>query len=153
MHELMELVQEACDDLDSSLGDADGLLLHGFVDGHLIFNVHLVELVDAAHTLPGEKASVSIRCTCQDSPLSPTLTLSASIRAPASITNSWDSSSRTTAAVRPAAVLAFPLVYTALGLNSSTCLKHRFRHQDLQNRSTLTGCVCIHLWILAYYVL
>lgn len=54
-HELMELVQEACDYLDSSLGDADGLLLHGFVDGHLIFNVHLVELVDAAHTLRGEE--------------------------------------------------------------------------------------------------
>lgn len=50
------------------------------------------------------------------------LTLSASIRAPASMTNSWDSSSRTTAAVRPAALLALPLVYTALGLNSSTCL-------------------------------
>lgn len=51
-----------------------------------------------------------------------TLTLSASIRAPASMTNSWDSSSLTTAAVRPAALLALPLVYTALGLNSSTCL-------------------------------
>lgn len=38
------------------------------------------------------------------------------------MTNSCDSSSRTTAAVRPAALLAFPLVYTALGLNSSTCL-------------------------------
>ncbi len=36
------------------------------------------------------------------------LTLSASIRAPASITNSWLSSSFTTAAVRPAALLAFP---------------------------------------------
>lgn len=43
------------------------------------------------------------------------------------MTNSLDSSSRTTAAVRPAAVLAFPLVYTALGLNSSTCLQtHTF---------------------------
>ena len=51
------------------------------------------------------------------------LTLSASIRAPASMTNSYVSSSRTTAAVRPAAVLALPLVYTARGLNSSTCLQ------------------------------
>lgn len=49
-------------------------------------------------------------------------TLSASMRAPASMTNSCDSSSLTTAAVRPAALDAFPLVYTALGLNSSTCL-------------------------------
>uniref|UniRef100_A0A915I8R2 Uncharacterized protein n=1 Tax=Romanomermis culicivorax TaxID=13658 RepID=A0A915I8R2_ROMCU len=37
-------------------------------------------------------------------------TLSASIKAPASMTNSKDSSSLTTAAVRPAALLAFPLV-------------------------------------------
>lgn len=43
------------------------------------------------------------------------------------MTNSCDSSSRTTAAVRPAALLAFPLVYTALGLNSSTCLHTRTR--------------------------
>ena len=42
---------------------------------------------------------------------------------PASITNSPVSSSRTTAAVRPAALDAFPLVYTARGENSSTCLK------------------------------
>lgn len=55
----------------------------------------------------------------------PSLTLSANIRAPASMTNSWDSSSLTTAAVRPAALLALPLVYTALGLNSSTCLKRQ----------------------------
>jgi hypothetical protein len=37
-------------------------------------------------------------------------TLSASISAPASITNSLDSSSLTTAAVKPAAVEALPLV-------------------------------------------
>ncbi len=45
------------------------------------------------------------------------------MRAPASMTNSCDSSSRTTAAVRPAALLALPLVYTALGAKSSTCLR------------------------------
>lgn len=50
------------------------------------------------------------------------ITLSANMSAPASITNSCDSSSLTTAAVRPAAVDALPLVYTARGLNSSTCL-------------------------------
>ena len=45
------------------------------------------------------------------------------MRAPASITNSCDSSSLTTAAVKPAALDALPDVYTALGLNSSTCLE------------------------------
>lgn len=37
--------------LDSSLGDADGLLLHGFMDGHLVLEVHLVKLINAAHAL------------------------------------------------------------------------------------------------------
>lgn len=37
--------------LDSSLGDADGLLLHGFMNGHLVLQVHLVKLVNTAHTL------------------------------------------------------------------------------------------------------
>uniref|UniRef100_A0A6B0UX32 Putative secreted protein n=1 Tax=Ixodes ricinus TaxID=34613 RepID=A0A6B0UX32_IXORI len=50
--------------------------------------------------------------------------LSASMRAPASMTNSCDSSSRTTAAVRPAALDALPLVYTARGANSDTCLRN-----------------------------
>ncbi len=50
------------------------------------------------------------------------LTLSANIKAPASITNSNDSSSLQTAAVKPAAVLDLPHVYIALGANSSTCL-------------------------------
>lgn len=116
------------DYLDSSLGDADGLLLHGFVDGHLIFNVHLVKLVDAAHTLPRDRRASAPQTRRPTRCSLPALTLSASIRAPASITNSWDSSSRTTAAVRPAALLAFPLVYTALGLNSSTCLRHTHLH-------------------------
>ena len=57
-------------------------------------------------------------------------TLSANIRAPASITNSFDSSSLTTAAVKPAALDAFPEVYTALGLNSSTCLQKMFAKFD-----------------------
>lgn len=37
--------------LDSSLGDADGLLLHGFMDGHLVLEVHLVKLINAAYAL------------------------------------------------------------------------------------------------------
>lgn len=37
--------------LHSGFGDADGLLLHGLVDGHLVFDVHLVELINAAHPL------------------------------------------------------------------------------------------------------
>ncbi|KAG7227342.1 hypothetical protein INR49_000347 [Caranx melampygus] len=37
--------------LDSGLGDADGLLLHGFMDGHLVLEVHLVKLINATHTL------------------------------------------------------------------------------------------------------
>lgn len=81
-----------------------------------------------------------------------TLTLSASIRAPASMTNSCDSSSRTTAAVRPAAVLALPLVYTALGLNSSTCL-HRHTHtqintavQQMSTAKRALKSVCARRW-------
>ena len=46
------------------------------------------------------------------------------------MTNSCDSSSLTTAAVRPAAVLAFPLVYTARGLNSSTALRRKKRNKN-----------------------
>ena len=57
------------------------------------------------------------------------LTLSANINAPASMTNSDVSSSLTTAAVRPAAELAFPLVYTALGLNSSTALSKQIKKE------------------------
>lgn len=45
--------------LDSRLGDADGLLLHGFVDGYLVLEVHLVKLVNAAHTL-GRKTLPSV---------------------------------------------------------------------------------------------
>jgi len=35
--------------VDACLGDRDGLLLHGFVDGDLVADVHLVELVNAAN--------------------------------------------------------------------------------------------------------
>ena len=34
--------------MDASLGNGDGLLFHRLVDGHLIFDVHLVEFVNAA---------------------------------------------------------------------------------------------------------
>ena len=37
--------------LDAGLGDGDGLLLHGLVDGHLVFHVHLVKLVNAADAI------------------------------------------------------------------------------------------------------
>lgn len=76
-----------------------------------------------------------------------TLTLSASIRAPASMTNSCDSSSRTTAAVRPAALLALPLVYTALGLNSSTCLhRHTHSNQQISTAKRVLKSICARRW-------
>eukprot|EP00976_Prorocentrum_cordatum_P062343 1176689-Prorocentrum_minimum.AAC.2 len=34
---------------DARLGNGDGLLLHGLVDGHAVLRTHLVELVDAHH--------------------------------------------------------------------------------------------------------
>ena len=37
--------------LDARLGDGDGLLFHGLVDGHLVLGVHLVELINTADTL------------------------------------------------------------------------------------------------------
>lgn len=37
--------------LDPSFGDGDGLLLHGLMDGYLIPRLHLVKLINAAHTL------------------------------------------------------------------------------------------------------
>ena len=37
--------------LNTSFGDGDCLLLHGFMNGHLVFGVHLVKLVDAANTI------------------------------------------------------------------------------------------------------
>jgi hypothetical protein len=40
--------------LDARFGDGDRLLLHGFVNGDLVGDVHLVELVDSADTVVGE---------------------------------------------------------------------------------------------------
>eukprot|EP00166_Cyanidium_caldarium_P006048 ctg_786.g159 len=40
--------------LNARLGDGDGLLLHGLVNGHLIAQVHLVEFVDATDTIIGQ---------------------------------------------------------------------------------------------------
>ncbi len=39
---------------NARLGDADRLLFHGLVNGHLVLQVHLVELVDAADAVVGE---------------------------------------------------------------------------------------------------
>lgn len=68
--------------------------------------------------------------------------LSANIRAPASMVNSPDSSSLTTAAVRPAADEAFPEVYTArgkkpqtyLGSGESSCESHSLQELGLACR-------------------
>lgn len=40
--------------LDAGLGDGDGLLLHGLVDGDLVGDVHLIKLVDGADAVVGE---------------------------------------------------------------------------------------------------
>ena len=37
--------------LDTSLGDGDRLLFHGFMYSHLVLDVHLVKLINATHTL------------------------------------------------------------------------------------------------------
>ena len=37
--------------MDSCLGNRDSLLLHGLMDSHLILDIHLVELVNAANTM------------------------------------------------------------------------------------------------------
>ena len=37
--------------LDASFGNGDRLLLHGLVDRHLIFLIHLVKLIDTANTV------------------------------------------------------------------------------------------------------
>ena len=50
--------------MDTSLGYRDSLLLHGFVDGDLILDVHLVKLIDAANTVVGEH-----QCTRLDAKL------------------------------------------------------------------------------------
>lgn len=137
--------------LYSSFSNGYSLLLHCFMNGYLIPHVHFVKFINATHTLQwiiksrwlisktfGAKESLRQSGVfshqlqqfqgCRN--WVPGLTLSANISAPASMTNSCDSSSFTTAAVRPAALEAFPLVYTARGLNSSTCL---WRKATVQN--------------------
>ena len=42
---------ECC--LDACLGDGDGLLFHGLVDGRLVVLFHLVKLINTTHTLGG----------------------------------------------------------------------------------------------------
>lgn len=37
--------------LNARFGDGNGLLLHGLVDGHLVFDLHFVELINATDTL------------------------------------------------------------------------------------------------------
>jgi hypothetical protein len=103
------------------LGYADGLLFHRFVNRNLVFNVHLIKLVNAAHTVGGvSEAKCNWYVVLQGlNRLQPhdkkqkhrkTSTnwknanlLSASISAPASMPNSPVSLSFTTLAVRPAA--------------------------------------------------
>ena len=43
---------ECC--LDARLGDGDGLLFHGLVDGRLVMLLHLIKLINTTHTLEGE---------------------------------------------------------------------------------------------------
>ena len=45
--------------MDTSLGDRDGLLLHGLVNSNLILDIHLVELVNTADTVISEHESTS----------------------------------------------------------------------------------------------
>jgi hypothetical protein len=40
--------------VDASFGNGDGLLFHGLVNGYLIFDFHLVELVDATDSMVGQ---------------------------------------------------------------------------------------------------
>ena len=52
--------------LDAGLGDGDGLLLHGLVDGNLVFDVHLVKLIDAADAIvrQHQRASLYTEVVC-----------------------------------------------------------------------------------------
>ena len=55
--------------LDSCLGDGDGLLLHGLVDGHLITGIHLVKLIDTAEPallIPDHSSSSRETCSRGD---------------------------------------------------------------------------------------
>ncbi|KAI6768007.1 hypothetical protein HG530_006016 [Fusarium avenaceum] len=46
--------------LDASLCDRDGLLFHGFVDGNLICNIHLVKLINGTNTIVCQHKSTSL---------------------------------------------------------------------------------------------
>lgn len=52
--------------VNTSLGNRDGLLLHSLVNGGLILDVHLVELIDAADSVVGEHegSSFDAELTC-----------------------------------------------------------------------------------------
>ena len=45
--------------MDASLGNGNGLLLHGFVNSNLILHIHLVELVNTANTVVSEHECTS----------------------------------------------------------------------------------------------
>lgn len=45
--------------MDAGFGNRDRLLFHGFVNGNLVGNVHLVELVDSADTVVSQHESTS----------------------------------------------------------------------------------------------
>jgi hypothetical protein len=78
-------------------------LFCGFVDGDLVRNIHVVELVDTVDSII------------------------ASMIAPASIVKSPVSSSLTAAAVRPAEE-ALPEVYTERGRGEQMCLERVLEH-------------------------
>jgi hypothetical protein len=46
--------------LDAGLADADGLLLHGLVDGHLVRHIHLVKLINAADAVVSKHQGTSL---------------------------------------------------------------------------------------------
>jgi len=72
---------------DARLADADLLLFHGLVHGGLVVLFHLVHLVDEGHALSASTKAPASRLHCPS-----------------------PNSSRTAVAVRPAALLPFPLV-------------------------------------------
>jgi hypothetical protein len=48
--------------LDAGLANADGLLLHGFVNGHLVANIHFVKLINAANAIVCQHERTSLDC-------------------------------------------------------------------------------------------
>ena len=46
--------------MDAGLGDRDSLLLHCLVNCHLVLDIHLVELIDAADAVIGEHQCTSL---------------------------------------------------------------------------------------------